>query len=126
MTYLRYRTVILSICCSLVVFSIAGCMGGTGVSNSEAKERALDAEEQHITEQFENASCVESWSPTSFVGLEKGATVTNRTTEGVYVEVTHPYSYSTKKEEADVESTARYLITPDDVQRIHGTDVSPC
>lgn len=126
MTYPRSRTKILCICCLLVVVSTAGCLGGSGVSNSDAKERVLAAEEEHITEQFENASCVESWSPISFVGLEKQAKVTNRTDEGVYVAVKHPYSYSTEQDEADVESDAQYLVTPDGVQRISGTTVSPC
>ena len=98
----------------------------SGISNSDAKERALAAEERHITEQLENASCVESWSPISFVGLEEQATVTNRTDDGVYVVVNHPYSYSTAQVEADVESEAHYLVTSDDADRIRGTKVSPC
>jgi len=113
--------------CSLVIVLVAaGCLGGPAVSNDDAKDRALAAEEQHITEQLENAPCVEGWSPTSFVGLEEAATVTNRTAEGVVVQVRHPYSYATEDEEADVESTARYLVTIEEAQRIDGTDVSPC
>lgn len=126
MTSSRPQTSVLFVCCILVVVSTAGCLGTSGVSNSDAKERALAAEEQHITEQLENASCVESWSLASFVGLEKEASVTNRTDEGVHVVVKHPYSYSTERDEADVESEAHYLVSPDDVDRISGTEVSPC
>lgn len=126
MRYPRSRTAVPRLICLLVVLSTVGCLGGTGVLPGEAKERALAAEEEHITERFENAPCVESWGLTSSVGQEKEATVTKWTTEGVFVEVTHPFWYSTKDVEADVESNGRYLVTPDDVQRISGTNVSPC
>jgi len=113
-----------------LLIALAGCAGLDGLSpsvtNEEARERGIAAEEQHITEQLGNASCVESWSLNSFVGLEEEASVTNRTADGVYVMVQHPYSYSTKQEEADVASEAQYLVTADDVDRLSGTHVSPC
>lgn len=96
------------------------------VTDEEARERALDAEERHITERLENSSCVESWSLNSYVGLEEQATTTNRTDSGVYVAVKHPYTYGTEREEADVASEAEYLVTTDDLNRVSGTDVSPC
>ena len=122
----RPRTVALCLCCLLVSLSVAGCLGGPGVSNGDAKERALSAEEDHIARQFENASCVEGWGLTSYAGVEEEATVTNRTADGVYVAVTHPYWYSTEDVEADVGSEARYLVTADATERIDGTEVSPC
>ncbi|RDI72762.1 hypothetical protein [Halopelagius longus] len=96
------------------------------LSNEEARERALTAEETHITEAFENASCVEGWGLTSYVGQEKDATVTDRTAEGVVVEVTHPFWYSTEQVEADARSNARYLVTAEGTRRLDGDDVSPC
>jgi len=124
----KSRTRTLLILASLVAF--AGCPGigstGPDVTDEEARERALDAEKRHITEQLEDSSCVESWSLHSFVGLEEQATVTNRTDSGAHVAVKHPYSYSTKRDEADVESEANYLVTADDVNRVSGTNVSPC
>ena len=99
---------------------------GPDVTDEEARERALDAEERHITERLENSSCVESWSLNSYVGLEEQATTTNRTDSGVYVAVKHPYTYGTEREEADVASEAEYLVTTDDLNRVSGTDVSPC
>jgi hypothetical protein len=122
----RPRTAALCLCCLLVSPAIAGCLGGSGVPTDDAKERALSAEEDYITRQFENASCVEGWSLTSFVGVEEAATVTNRTADGVYVAVTHPYSYSTEQVEADVGSDARYFVTADTIERVDGTEVSPC
>ena len=113
-----------------LVVVLAGCAGfggfGQAVTNEEARERALAAEKRHITDQLANASCVESWSPNSFVGIEREASVTNRTGGGVHVAVRHPYSYSTDQAEADVASDAVYLVTADDVDRLSGTTVSPC
>lgn len=117
---------LLCLCCLVVSATIAGCLGGIGVGDGEARERALAVEGDHIAEQFENATCVEGWGLTSYAGVEKEATVTNRTADGVYVEVTHPYWYSTDRDEADVGSNAHYLVTADAVRRVGGTDVSPC
>ncbi|MFC6952384.1 hypothetical protein [Halorubellus litoreus] len=113
-------------CCLLVVLATAGCLTAGGVSNDDATERALDAEEASITERFENASCVESWSLTSYVGIDEEATVLNRTADGVYVNVTHPLSYATDDEEADVATDATYLVTENETRRVSGTNVSPC
>lgn len=114
----------------VLLIAFTGCAGiggiGPDVTDEEAKERALAAEEQHITDQLENTSCVESWSPTSFVGLEEEATVTNRTDEWMHVVVKHPYSVTTEEIEADTESESRYLVTSENVDRISGTKVSPC
>lgn len=95
------------------------------VSDEEARERALAAEEAHLTDAFENASCVEEWGLTPYVGQEREATVTDRTEDGVRVRVTHPYWYSTEQVDADSRSDARYLVTAEDSRRI-GDDVSPC
>ena len=68
---LHARTAKLCFCLVLLAASTAGCLGGSEISGSDARERALAAEEQHIPDQLENASCVTGWSPTSFVGLEE-------------------------------------------------------
>lgn len=120
------RTAVLCLCCLLMLLPVAGCMGDSGVSKGAAKERALSAEEEHIAGQMENAPCVEGWGLTSYAGVEEEARVTNRTADGVYVAVTHPYAYSTAEVEADVGSDARYLVTEDAVERVGGTEVSPC
>jgi hypothetical protein len=113
-----------------VLFTLAGCAGlgsiGPEVTDEEARERALAAEERHISDHLRNASCVESWSPDSYVGIERDATVTNRTASGVSVTVRHSFTYSTDRTEADVASEARYLVTADEVVRLSGTDVAPC
>lgn len=96
------------------------------MTDEEAKERALTVEEDHITEQLENASCVSDWGLTAYGGIEENATVSNRTADGVRVEVTHPYWYSAEQDEVDGGSNALYLVTAETVQRNNGTDVSPC
>jgi hypothetical protein len=96
------------------------------MSTANAKERALTAEERYLRSRLRNANCVDGWSLTSFVGLEQSATVTNRTAEGVTVEVSHPYSYRSSDVDADVESEARYLVTENETRRVDGPDVAPC
>lgn len=96
------------------------------MSNANAKERALTAEERYLRTRLEDATCVETWSLTSFVGLEQSATVTSRTSESVTVEVSHPYSFSSAERDADVGTEARYLVTPTETKRVDGTEVSPC
>lgn len=96
------------------------------ISNASATERALAAEEASLEAVFRNASCVESWGTDATVGIDREATVVNRTADGVYVEVTHPYWYGTDDTEADDGSHALYLVTPETVHRVRGDDVSPC
>lgn len=93
---------------------------------SEAQERTLAAEEVYITEQLENASCVEEWGLTDYGGWGKGATVINQSADGIYLKVRHPYWYGTGELESDGGSEATYLVTDDETQRLSGTNVTPC
>lgn len=95
------------------------------ISDEEAKERALAAEKVYVEKYLKKASCLENWGtrPTT---ASKEATVTGRTAEGVRVEVSHPYSYSTGDTEADLASKGAYLVTIDGTARISGDSVSPC
>jgi hypothetical protein len=117
----------------LIGLGIAGCSSPTSsnaideIPNESAKERALDAEEAYLKAQFRNASCVESWGTYATAGIDRNATIINRTADGVYVEVTHPYWYGTDDNtEVDDGSTALYLVKHETVHRIRGDDVSPC
>lgn len=96
------------------------------ISEKEAEERALSAEEEYITNRFENASCVNEWGLNSYTGFEKDAKVTNRTTDGFEVAVSHPYWWSNNQTDADGGSKSRYLITAETTKRISGDEVSPC
>ena len=97
----------------------------SNVSDEAAEERALSAETRYLTRQLEDASCLETWGtrPTT---ASRRATVVDRTAHGVYVEVTHPYSYSTESVEADGASEATYLVTDDGTARKRGDHVYPC
>lgn len=95
-------------------------------TNERAKDRALTAEKKHITEQLENASCVEDWGLGDYGGWGKEATVINQSTDGVYVTVRHPYWYGTEEVESDGGSEATYQVTDAEVQRLSGTNISPC
>ena len=97
-----------------------------GISKREAEERALGAEEEYITNRFENASCVDEWGLNSYTGFEKSAKVTNRTADGFEVAVSHPYWWGNNQTEADGGSKSRYLVSTETTQRISGDEVSPC
>jgi hypothetical protein len=58
--------------------------------------------------------------------MDERATVTERTAEGVHVEVTHPYSYSTEDTAADGGSNALYVITSERFERVCGATMTPC
>lgn len=106
---------------------IAGCTTAESsepsVSNQTAKNRALDAEESHLADQLQNASCLEDWGTTETT-VSKRATVTKRTSEGVYVEVTHPYWYTKDDTESDQGSDALYVVTDETTERESGDSVS--
>lgn len=105
------------------------------VSDDKAKILALDAEEVYLSKHFANATCLEDWGtyPTT---ASKEASVTNRTAEGVYMDVVHPFSYRTKPKEvgegkkvqteADGASEASYLITDNSSIRLQGDAIAPC
>jgi hypothetical protein len=95
------------------------------ISDEDAKERALQAESQYIRTQLEGADCLHSWDDSSTI--EEQATVTQRTGEGVYVDVVSPYAISrTEDSVGDTASEATYIVRPDETERIAGDDVSPC
>jgi hypothetical protein len=78
-----------------ILVALAGCSdsGSTvpAVSDEEAKEQALDAEENRITQALENASYVTSSSVGTYA--EPNATVVNSNSSAVKVQVKMPYSY---------------------------------
>ena len=113
----------------VVALSLAGCLGidgGPAVTDEAARERALAAEEQYLRDRLENASCAEGWGTNSYTGIQQEATVVNHTTDGVFVDVVHPFWYGTATVDADGRSEATYLVTDDEARRVRGTDVSPC
>lgn len=110
---------------------IAGCHSAetTGqtepdVSNWTAKERALDTEGTYVTDELQNQSCLENWGTTATTA-SKQTNVTKRTSDGVYVEVTYPYWYTTEQTEGDSSTEARYVVTDENTERRSGDSVSP-
>ncbi|QLH83596.1 hypothetical protein [Halosimplex pelagicum] len=111
----------LLLCICLLLFAlVAGYPFGI-----DAEQRALDAEERYLSAEFENASCVESWGTSSPV-VEEESSVVNRTGDGAYVEVSHPYFYGTDSDEVDGASEAVYRVTADNETRVSGDTVVPC
>lgn len=107
---------------------LAGCTSAEpsepAVSNRTAKRRALAAEASYLTDHLQNASCLDDWGTTATTVSER-ATVTRRTSNGVYVEVTHPYWYYKGETEADLGSDALYVVTEETIERTRGDSVSP-
>ncbi|WP_430506481.1 hypothetical protein [Haloparvum sp. PAK95] len=92
------------------------------VTDEEAKERALNAEEKYLKDHLSNATCLNDWGTTPTTA-SKQATVTKRTAEKVFVEVTHPYWFSTNRSEADSSSEAVYTVTADTAERKSGDNI---
>jgi hypothetical protein len=109
-----------SVALLVVLATVSGCQIG-----SNAGDRALDAEKRYLSAEFENASCVESWGTSSPI-VETESSVVNRTGDGAYVEVEHPYSYGTETEEVDDWSEAVYRVTAENETRVSGDRVVPC
>lgn len=107
---------------TLFVFlaAVSGCQ-----SVPNPGERALDAESTHLSNGFENASCVESWGTSSPI-VEEESSVINRTGDRAYVEVSHPYFYGTDSDEVDGASEAVYRVTAENETRVSGDRVVPC
>ena len=107
----------------------------TALSDAEAKERALHAEETYLERQLSSASCLDEWDTTATT-VRKNATITDRTTEGVRVEVVHPFwstetwteagSNRSYQSHTDGGSKAQYLVTPKTIKRLGGDSLSLC
>lgn len=109
-----FRRTFIVHCASAITVGTAGCLSGEDDTNrassgvtttqsktttttqrttesaraSEAKERALAAEEKYIGSVLQHTSCVVDWG-TAEVVAEKTARVVDRSSGSVYVEVSH-------------------------------------
>ena len=110
-----------------------GTISPAKLSDSTARERALAAEEEYLEGQLAGAPCLDDWGTTATV-VSKEATVTDRTEDGVRVDVLHPYWYTRTvtdqgtsiQEHADAGSRATYLVTTEGADRVNGDVVAPC
>ena len=128
----------LSVCAGSLSIGVGGCLGnesgGSGttqntvvnISDTEAKQRALEAEKWYIFDRLQNASCVTSGAA-SGTTVESRAVVSERKADGVEVEVTHGYHFSTTGGlEADGATNARYVVTGNGTRRMQGDHINPC
>lgn len=123
----------------VVLLVIVGCVGplqSADVTDDAATDRALSAEERHISARLSNVSCLSEWGVGSATVVES-ANVENRTDGGVHVRVTHPYWYeqvhqpadpnvSGAVSHADAAAEATYRVTGEETTRLQGTTVAPC
>ena len=109
---------------------LAGVMvlGGVAAVTS-AQERALRAEDAHVTDHLERASCLDDWGTREGAVTER-ASVTGRAPLGVRVSVTLPYAYRVEIDGepvfADTSSDAVYEVTVFGTRRVGGDEISPC
>lgn len=147
------RRDVLSLCGLAVGLGAAGCLGGrpsdlfppdptptpdatgtpaatptlprSAVSDREARERAIAAEEEYLAERLGSADCLRDWG-THATTADERASVETRTAEAVVVDARHPYWYTTGTAEGDDVSRARYHVTREEERRVDGDAVSPC
>lgn len=128
---------------TVLCLTLAGCIGSpdgqssaaaetstitetpTTLPASEATERALDAETRYVSARLRNASCLHSWGIGEYT-TEAEATLINRTSRGVVVQVQRPYAWEKNASMADLSSEARYLVTENESVRLSGSSIDPC
>ncbi len=93
--------------------------------DSEATDRALDAETDYVSSRLRNASCLDYWELGQFTA-EARATATNRTHRGVVVDVQRPYSWGKDELVADEVLNGRSLVTENETTRRSGQSIAPC
>ena len=121
-----------------VSIGVAGCLGNESrgsratrtavatVSDTEAKQRALEAEKWYIFDRLQKASCVTSGAA-SGTTVDSKPVVSERTADVVEVQVTQGYHFSTTDGlEADGATTARYVVSGNSTRRIQGDPIDPC
>jgi hypothetical protein len=110
----------------LAVLVIAGVFWAFGA----AERRAASAEEEYITNQLENASCLVEWGVNQGVGLRPKASVIGLAGSGLRVSVTVPYYVAEREDNqtvvGDTVSEAVYQVTLTETRRISGDDLSYC
>lgn len=95
------------------------------VSDREARERALAAEEAYLAERLGSATCLGDWG-TNATAADEHASVRARTPDAVVVDVSHPYWYDSATVEGDATVAARYRVTAERARRVSGETVAPC
>ncbi|SDX38707.1 hypothetical protein SAMN05443574_14110 [Haloarcula vallismortis] len=110
------------------VLLLSGCNSPSeqaSIMESEATDRALEAETEYVSARLQNASCL-TYGETGEFTTSAEATVINRTQDGVVVNVQRPYSWEKDGTVADLVSNASYLVTENQTIRRSGTSIAPC
>lgn len=101
--------------------------GAPELTVETAITRALCAEERYLRQQLQQANCVDSWGAYDAGGSpDEEGTVVNRTSNGIYVDVQHPYWWGNSEVSDDSFSTATYLVIGNRTRRVSGRAVEPC
>ncbi|MFC7028653.1 hypothetical protein ACFQJ5_15545 [Halomicroarcula sp. GCM10025324] len=111
-----------------VVLVAAVVLGSVGTVTS-AQQRALNAEDAHVTSHLERAPCLDDWGTREGAVTER-ASITGLAPLGVRVSVTLPYAYRVDVDGetvfADTSSDAVYAVTALGTRRVGGDEIAPC
>lgn len=115
---------------AFAVFLIALLVTGGAVSSMFiVEDRARSAEEKHVSEQLEAATCLTDWGVNEGA-VQKEVSITGVTSNGVLVKVVVPYAHTVETDEgplfADTSSEAVYEVSLTKTTRVRGDTISPC
>lgn len=100
--------------------------GSVFVTDRYAQRQALASEQAYLQSQLEQASCLTSSGTSETTGRNQ-ASVVGRSVDGLTVQVSHQYWYSTERISADAFSEAVYVVGVDSVRRVRGEPLNlPC
>ncbi|KAB1193313.1 hypothetical protein GJR96_07595 [Haloferax sp. MBLA0076] len=109
---------------SLALILLVLAAGALFVTDRYAKRQALQQEEAYLQSELARSSCVTNFDTSGTVGDEK-ATVVDRSLDGRWVRVSHPYWYDTDQTHADTSSEAVYYVGLNSVYRVNGESPGP-
>jgi len=98
--------------------------GTVFVLDSEARRRAIAAEETRLGAELAASECVTA-SGTSTTLSDESASVVGRGLNGWTVHVSHPYWYNTNRSHGDASSDSVYAVGPESVRYVGGESVGP-
>lgn len=92
------------------------------LDGTAAKEAALDYEAAYVHNQLRNEMGVRDFEVPGGPSSQR-ATIVNKTSQGMYVEIQVPYYYSKGQAEVDGVSKATYLVNTSEIRRVRGTNI---
>ncbi|MFK8214370.1 hypothetical protein [Haloferax volcanii] len=109
---------------SLLSILLVVAAGTVFVLDSEARRRAIAAEETRLGAELAASECINTYGTSTTVS-DESASVVGRGLNGWTVRVSHPYWYNTNRSHADGSSESVHVVGPDSVRYAGGEPVGP-